>query len=173
VQIHDLGDLAKRQFLLVDIYHPASADTGTLSAVITSSQSAVLARRHGVVDYLMAWGDTLSLADIEGLARTPLNSRRSQARAKFQSRHTVFAPTGRAAPIWTRRFWGHQWFPDQDDVFRLANELQLPKPANLFAVYAWLAGERKRLQRPAFGGVICGQLPPGRSRRRPKRIILR
>jgi hypothetical protein len=30
---------------------------------------AVLARRQGVVDYLMAWGDTFSLADIEELAR--------------------------------------------------------------------------------------------------------
>jgi hypothetical protein len=30
---------------------------------------AVLARRQGVVDYLMAWGDTFSLSDIEMLAR--------------------------------------------------------------------------------------------------------
>src|ERR1017187_4977969 len=42
-------------------------------------------------------------------------------------------------------------FPNQDDIFRLGDELQLRKPANLFAVHARLAGEGKRLQRPALG----------------------
>src|ERR1035438_3582469 len=50
-------------------------------------------------------------------------------------------------------------FPDQDDIFRLGDELQLRKPANLFAVHARLAGKRERLQRPALGQVGASDTP--------------
>ena len=48
---------------------------------------------------------------------------------------------------------------DQDDIFRLGDELQLRKPANLFAVHARLAGKRERLQRPALGQIGAPDTP--------------
>src|ERR1019366_5612613 len=48
---------------------------------------------------------------------------------------------------------------DQRDILRLGDELQLRKPANLFAVHAWLAGEGKRLQRPALGQIGARDAP--------------
>src|ERR1019366_8481575 len=50
-------------------------------------------------------------------------------------------------------------FSDQDDIFRLGDELQLRKNANLFAVHARLAGKRERLQRPALGQIGAPDTP--------------